>query len=74
MAPNALFDPRWLGGMVARLAEKPDGGAEVVAWKDGAWVPVKISVGEVMAAPGATDERLAELGIPVDGIPPPTAS
>lgn len=65
MSPtSSMFVPRNLSGGIVRLTPTPDGGAEVVAWNAGAWQPADIAVGDVLAAPVASDARLAELGIP----------
>jgi hypothetical protein len=70
MSPKTtMFLPRNLGGVIARLAPTPDGGAEVVAWDKGAWRAAPFSVREVATAPVASDARLAELGIPNPATP-----
>lgn len=60
---SSFFLPRNIGGLICCLAKTAGGGAEVVAWNGKSWVPANIPAGDVLAAPVASDRRMAELGI-----------
>jgi len=50
---DSLYTPRNLGGMLARIAETPDGGAIIEVWTGDNWEPPPpgaVSFGEIMAA------------------------
>ena len=64
---DSLYTPRNLGGVLARIAETPDGGAIIEAWTGDNWEPPPpgaVSFGEIMAARPASDEFLARNGVP----------
>ena len=65
---EGLYAPRNLGGVLARIAETPDGGARIEVWVGDKWEPPPpgaVSFGEIMAARPASDEFLARKGVPL---------
>ena len=64
---DSLYTPRNLGGMLARIAETPDGGAIIEVWTGDNWEPPPpgaVSFGEIMGARPASDAILARAGVP----------
>lgn len=61
-SPNVLSLAK-LDGAVARLVERPDGGAVVETWDGAAWREGGADVASVLKAPEPTAADLAELGI-----------
>ena len=65
---EGLYALRNLGGVLARIAETPDGGARIEVWVGDKWEPPPpgaVSFGEIMAARPASDEFLARKGVPL---------
>jgi len=65
---EGLYALRNLGGVLARIAEIPDGGARIEVWVGDKWEPPPpgaVSFGEIMAARPASDEFLARKGVPL---------
>lgn len=64
---EGLNAPRNLGGVLARIAETPDGGAIIEVWTGDNWEPPPpgvTSFGEIMGARQASDAILARAGVP----------
>ena len=64
---DSLYAPRNLGGVLARIAETPDGGARVEVWVGDNWEPPPpgaVDFAEIMAARPASDAILARKGVP----------
>ena len=64
---EGLNAPRNLGGVLARIAETPDGGARIEVWTGDNWEPPPpgaVSFGEIMGARPASDAILARAGVP----------
>ena len=63
---EALYVPRNLGGLLARIAPTPDGGARSEVWTGDAWEPSgdATDFAEIMAARPASDAILARKGVP----------
>ena len=64
---DSLYAPRNLGGLLARIAETPDGGAIIEVWTGDNWKPPPpgaVSFGEIMSARPASDAILARAGVP----------
>ena len=64
---DSLYAPRNLGGVLARIAETPDGGARIEVWVGDKWEPPPpgtVDFSEIMAARSASDEFLARNGVP----------
>ena len=69
-----MFFPKWtigpkdVAGMVVGLAKLPDGSGRLVMWhrRTRSWAPaIGTDLGEVMAAPPASDRLLRELRVPI---------
>ena len=63
---DSLYAPRNLGGVLARIAETPDGGAIIEVWTGDNWEPPPpgaVSFGEIMGARPTSDAILARNGI-----------
>ena len=61
---EGLYAPRNLGGVLARIAETPDGGARIEVWTGGNWEPPPpgaVDFAEIMAARPASDAILARI-------------
>ena len=64
---DSLYAPRNLGGVLARIAETPDGGARIEVWVGDNLEPPPpgvISAGEIMGARPASDAILARASVP----------
>ena len=64
---DSFYAPRNLGGVLARIAETPDGGAIIEVWVGDKWEPPPpgaVSFGEIMGARPASDEFLTRKGVP----------
>ena len=64
---DSLYTPRNLGGVLARIAETPDGGARIEVWVGDKWEPPPpgtVDFAEIMAARPASDAFLARKGVP----------
>ena len=64
---DSLYAPRNLGGVLARIAETPDGGARIEVWVGDKWEPPPpgtVDFAEIMAARPASDAILARKGVP----------
>ena len=64
---DSLYTPRNLGGVLARIAETPDGGAIIEVWTGDNWEPPPpgaVDFAEIMAARPASDAILARKGVP----------
>lgn len=64
---DSLYALRNLGGVLARIAETPDGGARIEVWTGDNWEPPPpdvTSFGEIMGARPASDAILARAGVP----------
>ena len=65
---DSFYAPRNLGGLLARIAETPDGGAIIEVWTGDNWEPSPpgaVDFAEIMAARPASDEFLARKGVPL---------
>ena len=63
---DSLYTPRNLGGVLARIAETPDGGARIEVWAGDNWEPPPpgaVSFGEIMGARPASDAILARADV-----------
>ena len=74
-ANEGLYAPRNLGGVLARIAETPGGGAKIEVWTGDNWEPPPpgvTSFGEIMGARPASDTIFSRnsvpSGYPADGI------
>ena len=63
---EGLNAPRNLGGVLARIAPTPDGGARTEVWTGDAWEPSgdATDAAEIMGARPASDAILARAGVP----------
>ena len=65
---DSFYAPRNLGGVLARIAETPDGGAIIEVWVGDKWEPPPpgtVDFAEIMAARPASDAVLARKGVPL---------
>ena len=64
---DSLYAPRNLGGLLARIAPTPDGGARTEVWTGDAWEPSRgaTDAAEIMAGTPASDAFLARKGVPL---------
>lgn len=60
---DSIIRPVRVSGEVMRLAKTPEGGAEVVAWRDGRWVRSNTPVYDLAFALPLSSNELAALGI-----------
>jgi hypothetical protein len=57
-----LFEPRDVEGLLVKLSKREDGGADVLAWRGGAWVPAEVSLAALSTSAKASPELLRRLG------------
>lgn len=58
-----IYDPSWMGGVIARVVGFSDGTASTQVWEDGEWRNTNIGLGALMFSPPVEDEILKRLGI-----------